>query len=93
MSHSVSGNLSATADSLAIPAPALVGSECGELAHQRQGVKHLKTELMEFQHDFELTDSSNTVFPIFFLSVLVLLFIHVCVKLQPAVLFHLLKSS
>ena len=36
MSHSVSGNLSATADSLAIPAPALVGSECGELAHQRQ---------------------------------------------------------
>lgn len=92
MSHSVSGNLSATADSLAIPAPALVGSGCGELAHQRQGVKHLKTELMEFQHDFE-TVSSNTVFPIFFLSVLVLLFIHVCVKLQPAVLFHLLKSS
>lgn len=65
MSHSVSVNLSATADSLAIPAPALVGSECGELAHQRQGVKHLKTELMEFQHDFE-TVSSNTVFPIFF---------------------------
>lgn len=63
------------------------------LIKDRQGVKHLKTELMEFQHDFELTDSSNTVFPIFFLSVLVFLFIHVCVKLQPAVLFHLLKSS
>lgn len=62
------------------------------LIKDRQGVKHLKTELMEFQHDFE-TVSSNTVFPIFFLSVLVLLFIHVCVKLQPAVLFHLLKSS
>lgn len=36
------------------------------LIKDRQGVKHLKTELMEFQHDFELTDSSNTVFPIFF---------------------------
>lgn len=35
------------------------------LIKDRQGVKHLKTELMEFQHDFE-TVSSNTVFPIFF---------------------------